>query len=355
LILIVRLRTQHRALKPHRNSISPIVETMRPFAVAAAVRTLVSRVKNNAKSACLLVLFMVGFRVVNTDQLTGSQLEPIATRHSAAVRACPSSENQFRTRIMEFERVVRKGVQASTSLYRFCPCCGLILKDKKFSPFGASMSPDRMCPQCGSVERHRRVCTLFAGAAKYGLSTDSFLKPPNGFNHPFRLLSFGPHRQMEAEISSFPDVDHVGLDYFYPGYSYSNSTLHADVQDLKIPDGFADGIIILHVLEHVPDLPQAFSELSRVLRNESGWALVEVPCRSGISTKDCRLNTSEERHTCAGQHDHVWRFGCEDFALMLRQHFKSCDDISDSFAWVGANVLDNLKIEKMPLHLCRNF
>jgi hypothetical protein len=103
---------------------------------------------------------------------------------------------------------------------------------------------------------------LFAVADNnYGLSTTNFLKAPNGFNHPFRLLSFGPQRQMEVEISSFPDVDHVGLDYFYPGYSYSNSTLHADVSDLQIPDGFANGIIILHVLEHIPDLPTSRPDL----------------------------------------------------------------------------------------------
>ncbi len=326
-----------------------------PLSVAVAARNLVSKFYTKRKAhlvvVCSSVLLVFWQLVIN--QIKPS--EPIITRHSDTVRACANSGNPFRTRLMEFQRAIRKGVQVRRS-YRFCPCCGLILEDKMFSPFGANKSPDRMCPRCGSVERHRRVCALFAGAGKhYGLSTDSFLKAPYGFNHPFRLLSFGPQRQMEAEISSFPNVDHVGLDYFYPGYSYSNSTLHADVQDLSIPDGFADGIIILHVLEHIPDLPKAVSELSRVLRKKSGWALVEVPCSSSTSTKDCRLATPEERHKCAGQRDHVWRFGCEDFTMILRQHFKSCVDVTDSFAWVSEEVLENLKFDKQPLHLCRNF
>ena len=161
---------------------------------------------------------------------------------------------------------------------------------------------------------------------------------------------------MEAEITVMPNVDHIGVDRFYPGYKYSNMTLHADVQQLSFPDGFADGIIILHVLEHIPDLQKALAELSRVLRNKSGWAFIEVPCASGdgFSTKDCRLNTAKERLTCAGQHDHVWRFGCNDFVLQLRQYFKNCDDISGMFAWLDSKVFDGIKFDRFPLYLCRN-
>ncbi len=37
---------------------------------------------------------------------------------------------------------------------------------------------------------------------------------------------------MEKELAVLPNVDHIGLDYFQPGYKYSNMTLHADVQNL---------------------------------------------------------------------------------------------------------------------------
>jgi len=269
--------------------------------------------------------------------------------------AIRSGHNVFEMRVRHFETVVKK--RQHTVTYRFCPCCGLILEDEKFSVFGAAKPPDRACPRCHAAERLRRVCTLLADTKRNVEDVGTpWLQPPTGLNRPFRLLSFGPHPQMEAEITVMPNVDHIGVDYFYPGYKYSNLTLHADVQKLSFPDGFADGIIILHVLEHVPDLQQALGELSRVLRNESGWAFIEVPCASsdGFSTKDCRLNTAKERLTCAGQHDHVWRFGCNDFALQLRQYFKKCDDISGTFGWLDSKVFEGIKINKVPLYLCRN-
>lgn len=109
--------------------------------------------------------------------------------------------------------------------------------------------------------------------------------------------------------------------YFYPGYKYSDLVLHADVVNLSLPTNFAQGIIILHVLEHISKLDTAFSELKRVL-HPKGWIIAEVPCRVNVETKDCRgLMTEAERFECTGQRDHVWVFGCKDWTHRLNEHF----------------------------------
>ena len=62
-------------------------------------------------------------------------------------------------------------------------------------------------------------------------------------------------------------MDHLGLDFFTAGYGvagdgqHSGFTLHADVTGVPLPSGCADGIAIMHVLEHVPDLDKGLKEL----------------------------------------------------------------------------------------------
>ena len=122
--------------------------------------------------------------------------------------------------------------------FRFCPCCGLILQGE-FAPFGGLKRKDAMCPRCRTAERHRRLCALFSQET-YSRDGTGWFSPPRGYRRPFRLLSFGPHPLLETEISSIPNVDHISLDYFYPGYKYSNMTLHSDVSNLLFPNELDD-------------------------------------------------------------------------------------------------------------------
>ena len=69
------------------------------------------------------------------------------------------------------------------------------------------------------------------------------------------------------------------LDYFAPGYKYDLDTIRADVQDIPLQDKSLDIIIILHVLEHVPNVTKAIRELRRVL-HPGGLLLHETPCFS---------------------------------------------------------------------------
>lgn len=186
----------------------------------------------------------------------------------------------------------------------FCPCCGWSGPSFELAGVGAAKRPCE-CPVCRSRERHRLACLELSNEAL--VATD--------LPHSFRLLHFGAQKHMEKQINKMSEVDQVSVDYFYPGYTYSDLVLKADVTDLEFPPNFAQGIIILHVLEHISSLDIALRELKRVL-HPSGWIMIEVPCSE--KSADCRnLENDTQRVECSGQRDHVWRFTHADFLMMV--------------------------------------
>eukprot|EP00588_Corethron_pennatum_P031924 CAMPEP_0194341752 /NCGR_PEP_ID=MMETSP0171-20130528/90645_1 /TAXON_ID=218684 /ORGANISM="Corethron pennatum, Strain L29A3" /LENGTH=236 /DNA_ID=CAMNT_0039107207 /DNA_START=152 /DNA_END=858 /DNA_ORIENTATION=- len=80
-----------------------------------------------------------------------------------------------------------------------------------------------------------------------------------------------------------PAIHLQEFDYFAPGYHYSQTTVRADVQDIPLNDESFEGVIILHVLEHVPNLEKALRELSRVLKG-GGFVHHETPCYHDVNS-----------------------------------------------------------------------
>jgi len=82
---------------------------------------------------------------------------------------------------------------------------------------------------------------------------------------------------------------------------------------------FFDLIICSHVLEHIPDVDQALSELRRVLKS-SGQAILEVPVdRSLESTvEDLSVTDPAERLKRYGSPYHVRQYG-KDFPQILQK------------------------------------
>ena len=66
----------------------------------------------------------------------------------------------------------------------------------------------------------------------------------------------------------------------YPGVN----ALVGDCQE-KIPmeDNSFDRILVIHVLEHLPNLPSALKEMYRILKSDGGKLVVVMPCEGGIS------------------------------------------------------------------------
>lgn len=58
----------------------------------------------------------------------------------------------------------------------------------------------------------------------------------------------------------------------------------ADCQEhIGLPDGSADRVMAIHVLEHLPDLPRALEELHRLCAKPNGRLLAVIPCEGGLA------------------------------------------------------------------------
>jgi SAM-dependent methyltransferase len=184
---------------------------------------------------------------------------------------------------------------------RCCSCCGFV---GQFSP-GPRQRPDASCPQCGSLERHRFLALVGPALRDFWLPQTRppglarmIEVAPSTATATFRNL-FGSSTTVDAN----PDADGRVVD------------LIASLTDLPTPSGFADFLLALHVLEHIPDDRKAMSEIARVLA-PTGLAILQVPMSRQDATDEGRVDTPEERLRRYGQADHVRLYG-KDFYTRL--------------------------------------
>lgn len=59
--------------------------------------------------------------------------------------------------------------------------------------------------------------------------------------------------------------------------------LVGDCQEhIDVPDNYFNRVLAIHVLEHLPDLPEALDEIKRVLHPEGRFSVV-IPCEGGLA------------------------------------------------------------------------
>lgn len=194
-----------------------------------------------------------------------------------------------------------------------CPCCGSCVS--MWLPFNGRPAK---CPVCHTLERHRFVCFDFmANAPKQ-------LIQPEGAN----VAYFGPHQLHTAALRrAFPSMHLLEFDFFAPGYRYSLKTVRADIQDIPLQAQALDGVIVLHVLEHVPELVRAVSEFSRVVK-AGGFVQHETPCyghqqdMSTLEVQDCRASRKNGNpgQLCR-QKDHLHGFPCSYLYNVFKHNF----------------------------------
>ena len=135
---------------------------------------------------------------------------------------------------------------------RYCPLCGW--QGYLFSPvcFGDNYREDSRCPSCMTLERHR-VLSLFI--KEQNISTGKCLVI--GPNKLFCEKVFRNYTSLDVNSNNNPDV--VG-----------------DVTHLPFSDKSFNTVTCFRVLEHVPLVDSALSEINRVL-DLNGVAYISVP------------------------------------------------------------------------------
>jgi SAM-dependent methyltransferase len=162
-----------------------------------------------------------------------------------------------------------------------------------------------------------------------------------------KVAYFGPDAAHERALRQ-SGVDVHGLDFFATGYVYNaNTTRKADLSGkscgggwvsgnnagfkpeecVPLADQSVDGVIILHVLEHVLPLDPALEQLARVAK-PGAWMQVEVPCEPEMSTHSCRASYNVPKipgsSGACNQADHLIAYKCDDFKGLIERSGWSC-------------------------------
>lgn len=161
-----------------------------------------------------------------------------------------------------------------------------------------------ICPVCGSTDRER-WCLYVMKRYTHILDGEC------------RVLHIAPEQGISARIRANHSADYYCGDIDAARYGYVHTV---DVTNMcQFRDGSFDYIIINHVLEHIPDLAAAVSELKRLLKEE-GRIIMSFPiCTDQQTVEETEPMTAAERIRLFAQEDHVRLFG-SDYKERIEQY-----------------------------------
>ena len=144
-------------------------------------------------------------------------------------------------------------------------------------------------------------------------------------------------------MQAIKQIDYHCIDLKTPGYHYPKWVKNADLTELPFRDQQFDILIASHVLEHIPNLERALSEIHRTLK-PSGIALLMFPVSliqptDNIYQPEDFLDnntpppepTIQEKINRFGQHDHVRLFGVDTVSILSK------NDMFDVSSYVYQN------------------
>ena len=140
-----------------------------------------------------------------------------------------------------------------------CPIC--LWEGYHFYPnVGPGYNERRiLCPGCGGLARQRDLLILLVHA-----------KSITNNDGQKRIVEVAPMRGFERLMQGIDTADYTSFDI------ERNAMIRGDITDMPFDDSSVDLFICFHVLEHIPKVDLALSEIVRVLK-PSGKALIQVP------------------------------------------------------------------------------
>lgn len=186
-----------------------------------------------------------------------------------------------------------------TEMKMKCPFCG-------GTAFEAIKNrPNERCTGCGSLRRTRSTWLLLSDYCRVK-STD-------------RVAHFAPEKPISDKLVPLCGSNYEAYDLSPEKYKFANARKFDLCRDLKsLKTGTYDIVVHNHVLEHVPcNYTTVLLGLDSLLK-PGGFHVFSVPVLKGYSGSDLNPTlTSEQRNRRFGQHDHIRRFGKDDFDVEL--------------------------------------
>ncbi len=149
-----------------------------------------------------------------------------------------------------------------------CPCCGWKGYGFRYLDCGWFIVPQVECPLCRAHERHRFFTLYLKRIPPLFLNEGQQRK---------KILHFAPEHHFRKILRKSGNLHLFSTDYTPEALSaVEPPRFVADIHNLPIKDGEFEGIVCLHVLEHVFDDRKALDELARIL-SIGGELLLMVP------------------------------------------------------------------------------
>lgn len=198
------------------------------------------------------------------------------------------------------------------------------------------------CPVCHSSSRERLIWFWLSQAGK-------------GFRFAsnITIAHLAPEKGLTRRLSAAAPAGYTAYDFEPSRYRHIDRVEQADLSGLPMADDSVDLFVCNHVLEHVPDVARALSEIRRVLR-PGGTAILQVPIALKLEQSiELALNsTPDERIRLLGQDDHLRLYTAAGYLAALEQAGFAVERY-DAFADDGERAtewrLDPFEL----LHLCR--
>ncbi len=184
-----------------------------------------------------------------------------------------------------------------------CVVCGA--KRRKFLPYGyVNQRPNALCPNCLALERHRLLWFYLTH------ETDLLESRPT-------LLHIAPEVSIMKRLKRiYKDSTHR---YITADLESPLATMHFDVQEIPLAEGFADVVICNHIMEHIPDDRKAMREIHRIMKS-GGWGIILSPIDNDRAKtfEDDSITDPKLRSEKFGQYDHRRIYG-RDYGQRLEE------------------------------------
>lgn len=190
-------------------------------------------------------------------------------------------------------------VMQDTAIEVACPICG----GRAFE--AVKNRPNDRCSGCGSLRRTRAVWLLLSDHCK--------VMPAH------RIAHFAPEKAISDKLMPLCGANYEAYDFAPARYKFANAKKIDLCTDLgALEDGGYDLVIHNHVLEHVPCNYTVVLLGLHALLKPGGYHVFSVPILSGHSGSDMDpALTRGQKLERFGQHDHIRRFGKDDFHIEL--------------------------------------